>query len=87
MLLRSTALLVVGATVVLSLTSLVLAWAAHVPPPSPPIPRPADPPPLDCLPNRLVTGAGMTNSQCFDAAHDACQVTPGCALVPRTMEL
>lgn len=81
---------VVVAIAALTLATLALGLMASIgyepAPPRPALEPPARPE-LECLPDRLVTGAGITTAHCFQLELDACKVTPGCALVPMASEL
>lgn len=74
---------------ILSITLLLLAWLGnptkHHPSPGPP-PAPSTSP-LDCVPDRLITGEGLAMAHCFALDESECRVTGGCALVPRGTEL
>lgn len=73
------------AVAALAASLVLLAWLGYDPPRAPP-PRPP-PAPVDCVPDRLVSGEGLTMARCFALDAFECSGSEGCALLPRAVEL
>ena len=84
--LSKTFFVIIVAGVVVSVAIVLLAWLSYTPPHSH-SPKPSSSPTLDCVPDRLVSGEGITMSYCFALDNQDCKVSEGCALVPKGISL
>ena len=76
------AVCVIATVVTLALLLASMAWLTHESTHRARSSR--HPHPAECVPNRLVTGEGLTVPHCFTLDTERCKWTPGCALVPVT---